>query len=165
MQNPLRVVVLLLTMIFSSAVLSAGAAPDFELEGLDGKIKLSEYKGKVVYLDFWASWCGPCRKSFPWMNKVQSRYQSQGFEVVAVNLDSKRADADKFLAQLKPNFDIAFDPPGDVAGLYELQGMPSAYLIDRKGQLHSVHMGFRNKDIALLEHEIEMLLNNDKTKK
>jgi len=160
-----KVVMMLLVMFFSNAVLSAGAAPDFELDGLDGKVKLSKYKGKVVYLDFWASWCGPCRKSFPWMNDVQSRFKRKGLSIIAVNLDSKRADADKFITQLKPSFDIAFDPSGNVAGLYELQGMPSAYLIDRNGELHSVHMGFRDKDIALLEREIEMLLNHDKTKK
>ena len=160
MQGPFKVVVVFLAMFFSNAAFSTGTAPDFELDGLDGKVKLSEYKGKVVYLDFWASWCGPCRKSFPWMNDVHSRLKKKGFRVIAINLDTKRADADKFLTQLTANFDIAFDPPGKVAELYELQGMPSAYLIDRDGKLHSAHMGFRDKDIPLLEREIELLLNH-----
>jgi len=160
MQGPFKVVIVFLAMFFSNAVFSAGAAPDFELDGLNGKVKLSEYKGKVVYLDFWASWCGPCKKSFPWMNDVHARLKKKGFRIIAVNLDTKRADADKFLSQLTPNFDIAFDPPGEVAGLYELQGMPSAYLIGRDGKLHGTHMGFRDKDIPLLEREIESLLNH-----
>jgi len=158
-----KVAVMFLVMLFSNTVLSAGTAPDFELDGLNGKVKLSEYRGKVVYLDFWASWCGPCRESFPWMNDIHARFKKKGFRVIAVNLDIQRADADKFLTQLKPNFDIAFDPPGIVAGLYELQGMPSAYLIDRNGKIHSTHLGFRDKDIPLLEREIESLLNG-KTK-
>ena len=158
MRTLLKVVMTLLVLLPSSSVLSAEEAPGFELGGIDKQVKLSEYKGKVVYLDFWASWCGPCRKSFPWMNEMQSRFKGKGFRVIAVNLDEKRSDADKFINQLKPNFDIAFDPTGEVAGVYELQGMPSAYLIDRGGKLHSVHLGFRSKDIASLEHEIETLL-------
>ncbi len=164
MRDRLKVVMLIFVMSFSAAVSASGTAPDFELDGLKGKVKLSEYKGNVVYLDFWASWCGPCRKSFPWMNDLQARFKDQGLRIVAVNLDSKRADADDFITQMAPRFDIAFDPPGNVAGRYDLQGMPSAFLIDRKGQLHSVHLGFRGKDIDLLEHEIETLLNNDKIK-
>lgn len=160
MADPLKAVLLTFILLVPGAALSAGSAPEFELDGLKGKVKLSDYRGKVVYLDFWASWCGPCRKSFPWMNEMHARFKEKGFRVVAVNLDSKRADADKFLTQLKPNFDIAFDPPGEIAGLYELQGMPSAYLIDRNGKLHSIHLGFRNKDIPLLEGEIEALLNS-----
>jgi len=164
MKALLRVMMLSFSLLLSNAIFAAGSAPNFDLDGVDGKVKLSDYQGKVVYLDFWASWCGPCRKSFPWMNEMQSRFEKKGFRVIAVNLDIKRADADKFLAQLKPNFDIAFDPQGAVAGLYELQGMPSAYLIDRGGNLHSVHQGFRNRDISVLEGEIKALLNSGKTK-
>ncbi len=160
-----KVTGVLLAVFFSSTSFSAGTTPDFELEGLNGKVTLSEYKGKVVYLDFWASWCDPCLKSFPWLNDIQTRLKKKGFRVIAVNLDTKRADADKFLNELKPNFDIAFDPSGDVADMYELQGMPSAYLIDRNGELHSTHMGFREKDIPLLEREIEALLKRSKIMK
>ncbi len=162
MKALLKATMLSLSLLLSHALFAAGSAPSFDLEGVDGKVKLSDYQGKVVYLDFWASWCTPCRMSFPWMNEIQSRFEKKGLRVIAVNLDAKRADADKFLTQLQPNFDIAFDPQGAVAGLYELQGMPSAYLIDRGGNLHSVHLGFRNRDIPLLEDEIKALLNSGK---
>jgi len=160
-----KVLFLSFAMLLPAVALSADVAPGFELEGEKGSIKLSDYRGKVVYLDFWASWCGPCRKSFPWMNEIQARFKREGLRVIAVNVDAEREDANGFITQMSPNFDIAFDPAGEVAERYDLQGMPSAYLIDRKGQLRSVHMGFRNKDITMLEREIEMLLNNDKTKK
>ncbi len=162
MRNLLSIVMLTMAVSLPTATLAAKDAPDFELDGLKSKVKLSEYKGKVVYLDFWASWCEPCRKSFPWMNQLQARYKAQGLRVLAINLDANRADADHFISQMKPRFDIAFDPPGAVAGRYDLQGMPSAFLIDRNGQLHSVHLGFRSKDIKSLEHDIETLLQNDK---
>ncbi len=162
MKALLKVTMLSFSLLLPNTSFAAGSAPSFDLEGVDGKVKLSDYRGKVVYLDFWASWCTPCRKSFPWMNEMQSRFEKKGFRVIAVNLDARRADADKFLTQLKPDFDIAFDPEGAVAGLYELQGMPSAYLIDRSGNLHSVHLGFRNRDIPLLEDEIKALLNSGK---
>lgn len=164
MTGPLKVLFLLLAIVLPAMAWSAGAAPGFELEGEEGKIKLSDYRGKVVYLDFWASWCGPCRQSFPWMNEIQTRFKREGLRVIAVNLDSERADANGFITQMVPRFDIAFDPAGEVAERYDLQGMPSAFLIDREGQLHSVHLGFRSKDTALLEREIETLLNNDKSK-
>lgn len=160
MRKRLMILVLALSMTAPFSVTGAeNSAPDFELSGITKQVKLSDYRGKVVYLDFWASWCGPCRKSFPWMNEMLTRFEKKGLRIIAVNLDNKREDADKFIQQTLPNFDIAFDPAGKSAELYELQGMPSAYLIDRKGKLHSVHLGFRTKDIGSLEQEIEALLN------
>jgi len=125
----------------------------------EGVISLKKLKGQVVYIDFWASWCGPCRKSFPWMNKIQARHQDKGFRIIAVNVDSDRELAKKFLTQHHTNFTIAFDPDGEAAKIFNVQGMPNSFLIGRDGLIHSSHVGFREKDIVTIEAGIEDLVN------
>lgn len=136
------------------------AAADFTLNGVNGPVSLANLKGQVVYLDFWASWCTPCRASFPWMNEMQDRYAKQGLKIVAVNLDSEEGMAEKFISATHPNFTIAFDPKGTVAEEYKVMGMPSSYLIDRQGKIHSSHIGFRTKDRATLEQNIVEMLGS-----
>ena len=138
----------------------AQKAPIFKLPGDNKSINLENLKGKVVYLDFWASWCDPCRKSFPWMNDMQSRYGGKKFTIVAVNLDSSKADALKFLKNMPANFDIAYDPDGSVASKYNLKVMPSSYLIDKKGELVLVHKGYREGDTNEIENKINKLINS-----
>jgi thiol-disulfide isomerase/thioredoxin len=133
-------------------------APGFSLAGIDSQVNLADKKGKVVYLDFWASWCTPCRQSFPWMNQLKARYAAQGLEIIAVNLDKTREDSKAFIDATQPTFTIAFDPEGSTAEAYQVMGMPSSYLIDRTGQLHHSHIGFRDRDRATLESQIEELL-------
>ena len=103
---------------------------------------IASHKGKVVYLDFWASWCGPCRKSFPWMNTMQQQYQPQGLVIISVNVDNEKALAEEFLAEVPTNFTVFYDPKGKVARKFKLRGMPSSYLIDRTGKMVSAHVGF-----------------------
>lgn len=105
-------------------------------------LDLSAYKGKVVYLDFWASWCNPCRQSFPWMNEIQQRYGADGLVVLAVNVDHDRAAADDFLQSFAPGFKVLFDPHGTIARQYSLKDMPTSVLIGRDGRIHYVHNGF-----------------------
>jgi thiol-disulfide isomerase/thioredoxin len=124
----------------------------------DGPIDLNDLRGRVVYLDFWASWCGPCRQSFPWMQTMKETYGAQGLEVVAVNLDRDRADAEKFLHQFHPTFDLRFDPKGELAELYKVRGMPSSVLIDRHGVTRFMHVGFRPVDGAAYEAQLRELL-------
>lgn len=133
-------------------------APDFELDGLHKQVKLSDYRGQVVYLNFWASWCLPCRDSFSWMNKMQSLYGKEGFKVVAINLDESRARAETFLKQIPAKFDIAYDPHGNTAEHYKLKAMPSSYIIDKNGNMIHANMGFHNKDEADLEEKIRNIL-------
>ncbi len=121
-------------------------------------LDLASLRGQVVYLDFWASWCGPCRQSFPWMQALKNSYESQGLAIVAVNVDTDRADADKFLAQYKPTFDVRFDPQGIVAEHYNIKTMPSSVLIDRHGVTRFTHMGFRPVDGAVYEAQLRELL-------
>ncbi len=153
--------VMLSGVMFSPLTHAAqSAAADFNLDGLEGPVSLSKLKGEVVYLDFWASWCTPCRASFPWMSEMQQRYAKQGLKVVAINLDSEKEKARQFITATHPNFTIAFDPEGSVAEQYEVMGMPSSYLIDRQGKLHSTHIGFRAKDRETLEKSIVELLGS-----
>jgi len=157
--------VALIATFFCSTLLSlpalsldSGLAPELGLPTKDGKITLSELHGKVVLLDFWASWCGPCRQSFPWMNEMQARYQAQGFEVVAVNVDQKPEAAAEFLRQVPATFTVAYDPDGKTPEAYQVMGMPSAYLIDRNGHIHSQHIGFQNDNKETYEAAIRSLL-------
>jgi len=124
----------------------------------DTPLDLGGFRGRVVYLDFWASWCGPCRQSFPWMETMKSIYERQGLKIVAVNLDGDRADADKFLKQFHPTFDVRFDPKGELAELYKVQGMPSSVLIDRHGVTRFAHTGFRPVDGETYEAQLRELL-------
>ena len=139
-----------------SHALDAGApAPGFALPLQDGKVyRLDAARGKVVYVDFWASWCGPCRRSFPWLNAMQAKYGAQGFEVVGVNLDQARADAEQFLAQTPARFRIAFDPAGTSAKEYAVKGMPSSVLVGADGRVVLTHAGFREDERAELEAKI-----------
>lgn len=119
---------------------------------------LSEHQGEVIYLDFWASWCGPCRKSFPWMNKIQKQYQQQGFSVISINLDADKSLATKFLLQTPADFTVIYDPKGKIAKHFKIQGMPSSLLIGRDGQIKASHTGFFTKKIPQYQQEIEALL-------
>ncbi|GMQ92524.1 MAG: TlpA disulfide reductase family protein [Gammaproteobacteria bacterium] len=155
-----RVVVLLLLMVFSLASMAeAKIAPDFTLPSYKGgSIRLADLRGKVVYVDFWASWCGPCRKSFPWMNAMHKRYGTKGLVIVAVNLDREAALANQFLKELPPDFHVVFDPRGDVAKRYGIPGMPSSYIVDRNGRIQYSHIGFTETKKADLESRIKAML-------
>jgi thiol-disulfide isomerase/thioredoxin len=115
---------------------SARAAP------ASGGLDLSPYKGRVVYLDFWASWCGPCKLSFPYMQTMTSRYAGSDFVVLAVNLDHDRANADAFLKQVGSRLTVVYDPAGTIARGYAVREMPSSVLIGRDGKVRYVHKGF-----------------------
>jgi thiol-disulfide isomerase/thioredoxin len=140
------------------SVPAAEPAPAFSLATDTGEISLSQLQGQVVYVDFWASWCGPCRKSFPWMNDLHARYGKQGLAIVAINLDTERALSAKFLEKFPASFVVAYDPQGKVAETYRVAGMPTSYLIDRQGRLHATHQGFREDDMPRIEAEIRALL-------
>ncbi|MER2491952.1 TlpA disulfide reductase family protein [Catenovulum sediminis] len=149
---------LLLTVSQFTAATPSLPAPDFELNVVDLPKKLSDLKGQVVYLDFWASWCAPCRKSFPWMNDMQNKYQDKGFTVIAVTVDADKTLAEQFLQEVPANFPIVYDTESQIAQSYQLKGMPSSYLIDKNGQLRYVHVGFLTAKKKQYEDEIKGLL-------
>jgi thiol-disulfide isomerase/thioredoxin len=124
----------------------------------DGSLDLGALKGHVVYLDFWASWCGPCKLSFPWMMEMQRRYGPQGLVVVAVNLDRDRALAATFLREFNPAFAIVFDGKATLAQQFKVAGMPSSVIIDREGKARSTHTGFRPDERPALEAELRTAL-------
>lgn len=117
-------------------------------------VRLSAYKGQVVLLDFWASWCGPCKQSFPWMNALHAKYAAQGLRIVAVNVDQKREDGERFLAQRPAQFQVAWDPEGSTPAAYAVKAMPSSVLISAEGRVLHLHAGFRDEDAAALEARI-----------
>ena len=120
--------------------------------------KLSEHKGQVVYIDFWASWCKPCRQSFPWMNAIQKKYKAQGLKVITINIDSDKSNADDFLKEYPAEFEVVYDPKGKLARKFKLKGMPNSFIVDRKGKLVSTHVGFNDKKQQSFENEILALL-------
>jgi cytochrome c biogenesis protein CcmG/thiol:disulfide interchange protein DsbE len=136
-------------------LLSCAAAASAEPAALPAPLK--PYEGKVVYLDFWASWCGPCAQSFPWLNEMQQKYAGQ-LVVVGVNVDTDRAAADRFLQQHPARFDIVRDPDGKLPEHYKIPGMPSAVLIGADGRVVHQHSGFRSKDLDEYEAAIRAAL-------
>lgn len=132
---------------------AAGPGPSAAPAPLDG------YAGKVVYVDFWASWCTPCAESFPWLNTLEEKFGSR-LAVVGVNVDENSGDADRFLKRHPAQFDIVRDPQGRIAGHYALPGMPTALILDERGTVVHTHSGFRRADVADYETAIAGALNH-----
>jgi cytochrome c biogenesis protein CcmG, thiol:disulfide interchange protein DsbE len=133
-------------------------APDFSLPGTGGPVRLADLRGQLVYVDFWASWCAPCKQSFPFLNEMQDKYGARGFTVVGINVDIRRADADRFLAGTPARFPIAFDDKGETPKAYAVRGMPSSYLVAPDGRVLSAHVGFKEEDKKALEDKIRQAL-------
>lgn len=145
--------------LLAHAVGVGESAPAFSLATAKGEtVALEKLKGQVVYVDFWASWCGPCKRSFPWMNELTERYGDKGLTVVAVNVDKKREDAERFLASTPARFTIVYDAPGTTPAAWSVKGMPSSYLIDRSGRVVMVEQGFRDEQKGAVEQRIRDLV-------
>ncbi|GAB4206168.1 MAG: TlpA disulfide reductase family protein [Tibeticola sp.] len=152
---PLLAIALLPTPSFAVQIGDRAAA--VEAVTSDGKsVQLADFKGKLLYLDFWASWCGPCKQTFPWMNQMQNKYGPRGLQILAINLDKKSEDARAFLAENRANFMVAFDPAGTTPKTYAIKGMPTSVLIDADGKVIAVHTGFK----AEQSQELERLITN-----
>jgi len=140
---------LLLALLFALPFAGGAAAADLDL---------AAYKGKVVYIDFWASWCGPCRQSFPWMKAMHDKHGGDGLVILAINVDQEKAKADAFLAEFNPAFPVLFDARGELASRFKVQTMPSSYMLDRQGKPRFKHLGFHDNKRAQYEQEIRQLL-------
>lgn len=121
-------------------------------------METGQLHGRVVYLDFWASWCGPCAQAFPFLNALQMEFGERGLVVVGVNVDETPADALRFLQQIPAAFAVGADPAGTCPRAFGVEAMPSSYLIDRSGVIRYVHFGFRAGDAPDLRRRVDQLL-------
>jgi peroxiredoxin len=149
----------LLLSVRAQALSPGEVVPEVGIADLQGKpVKLAEMRGKVVLVDFWASWCAPCREELPWLEKLYAAHRARGFEVVAVNQDESVENARRFLKAHPLTFRVAHDIGGKVADRFSPAKMPSSFLIDGKGKVRYVHAGFRAADAKSIEAEVSKLL-------
>jgi thiol-disulfide isomerase/thioredoxin len=142
-----------------SAAAASNVAPDVALQTGDGAVvHLSDYKGKVLLVDFWASWCTSCKTAFPALAALYREYQPRGFEVLAVNLDEERRRAETFLAAYPHRMTVLFDPKGASPEAFGVKGMPTSYLIDRSGTIRFTHLGYSGNVAVSYRKEIAQLL-------
>lgn len=148
--NGLKNIVLgaLFTVITATGVASSGLtgqpAPDFALKSSSGEnMRLSEYRGDVVMINFWATWCGPCRQEMPLLDDLYTRYQRVGFRLLGVNIDDDSRRAMQMIEELGVNFPVLFDSAKQVSKLYEVDAMPVTVLVDRDGTVRHVHHGYK----------------------
>jgi thiol-disulfide isomerase/thioredoxin len=134
-------------------------APAVQLRLADGTlVRVQDYKGRVILVDFWASWCPPCKTSFPALDALYQQYRQRGLEVFAVNVDERRKDADTFLAEHPHVMPVVFDAKGESAKAFAIQGMPSSVIIDRQGNIRFTHTGYSAKVLDSYRTEIDLLL-------
>lgn len=119
---------------------------------------LESLRGKVVYVDFWASWCGPCRVSFPQLEELRTELGGKGFEVLAISVDEDEADSVKFLTEVSVSYPVVWDGAGSTPTAYGVMGMPTGYLVDREGIVRDIHQGYRKSDGEKLRTAIMQLL-------
>lgn len=136
-----------------------GPAPDFTLPSdKSGNVRLSELRGQVVMLNFWASWCGPCRQEMPLLEKLHQRYQPLGFTLLGVNVEENSDAARRFLADLPVSFPVLFDRANEVTRAYQVKAMPSTVLIDRDGRMRYLHQGYKAGDESVYTKKVRELL-------
>ena len=139
------------------------AQPAWELPLIangEGTVTDSTYLGRVTYLDFWASWCGPCRLSLPALNRLSKEFDDADFGVVAISVDYVDEDALDFLKRYPVDYPVAIDKTGNSGRDFAVAGMPSGYLIGRDGLIREVHVGFRKGDEAFLRKQIQVLISD-----
>jgi thiol-disulfide isomerase/thioredoxin len=139
MQNQLNLTILVALGLLAALTLARADV------STSGPFDLSDYEGRVVIVDFWASWCVPCRRSFPWLNAMQEKYADDGLVVIGVNVDREPEDAAEFLRDYPASFRITYDTRGSLAKEFGVQGMPSSFVIGRDGTVKNEHLGFKVK--------------------
>lgn len=155
-----RATALTATLAVSSLVgASSSLAPSFALPSRAGDtVSLDKLKGQVVMLNFWASWCGPCRQEMPLLDQMHKRYSSLGFTLLGVNVEENTKDAEQWLAKTPVTFPVLFDKENKVSKLYDVNAMPSTVFIDRKGNVRYLHRGYKPGDESEYLNQIRALL-------
>lgn len=147
------------TLCFSAGTFAASAAPDFSLPGRGGQtVTLSAFRGDVVMINFWASWCKPCRQEMPLLEQIYQRYKNLGFTLVGVNVDEDQKNADLILKNIPVSFPIAYDQQDKVSNKYGLEGMPNTVFVDRNGNIRHVHTGYVPGDEQSYDEQIRLLI-------
>lgn len=168
MKKKLLLVLSFFALTTAQAVFVNDTAPAFTLSDLSGKSRsLADFKGQVVFLNFWASWCPPCKQEFPELNELANEYKDQKMKVVAINLDKSADRVTAFLerAQVKASSIVILqDPAAKVVANYVARSMPSSFIIDGQGKIRFVHFGYSAKDPAKWRTEVNQLLSEEKTK-
>ncbi|MDX1676433.1 TlpA disulfide reductase family protein [Arsukibacterium sp.] len=140
---------------------SQAAAPDFTLKALTGvNLRLAEQRGDIIVLNFWASWCGPCLQEMPALDKLASKYQPLGVQIWGVNVEADSTAAQKYLSKTRVEFPILFDTENSVSERYQVQAMPTTVIINKDGNVHSVHRGYKPGYEQKYENDIKTLLRN-----
>ena len=156
----LMAILLLCGMVpLAHALVGSGEAMNFTLKDVDGNnIRLSEYRGQVVLINFWASWCGPCRQEFPHLDELHRKYEALGFVVFGVNVEENRELADKVLREIPVTFPVLFDSENEVSQDYDVDAMPATVLVDRSGQIRFMHRGYKPGYEDLYEKQVRALI-------
>jgi peroxiredoxin len=145
-----RIAAMVITALIVSLPAAAGGngpAPPFTLTSRAGStVSLSQYKGQVVMLNFWASWCGPCRQEMPLLENIYKKYNKMGFTMIGVNVEPDSKAADAWLKQTPVSFPVIYDKDSAVSKAYDVSGMPSTVIIDRKGNIRVLHRGYKPGD-------------------
>ena len=152
-------IVVLFTSINTFAADAKGPAPDFTLASKDGgNVRLQEQLGNVVLINFWASWCGPCREELPYLEALQQEYADLGFTILAVNVDQDPSKADILLNDIPVSFPVLFDVNDEVSKLYQVKAMPTTVIVDRDGNQRLLHHGYKNGDEVKYKQAVKALL-------
>jgi peroxiredoxin len=153
---------LMAAIVLASTAFAAdagGPAPAFTLAALDGsRSGLSEYKGQVVMVNFWATWCGPCQQEMPLLDQMYKKYKPAGFTLIGVNVDKDAPPVKALLARKPVSFPVLLDPANEVSRAYHVDEMPSSVIIDRKGEIRYVHRGYRPGDENDYQDRIRQLI-------
>ena len=147
------------TSLAASGNLTGQTAPDFALKSSTGQnLRLSEYRGDVVMINFWATWCGPCRQEMPLLDELYSRYQRVGFSLLGVNLDDDSSKAMNMVSELGVSFPVLFDNRKEVSKMYDVDAMPVTVILDREGTVRHVHQGYKPGYEVMYLDQIRSLL-------